>query len=393
MKAASYDQLQMKDSALLIYKDAIKQMKAYKYNKVAAGFAGGLAKKLIDKGETVEAEPYMQDYEQHSGYFDSAGNIVRGREMYYNAKGQYYLKRNQLDSAEHFFRKELQTGKDFNNQRTGAYGLAMLYKQKCISDSISKYSLYYSDMNDSCYAQRATHEVEQAKAMYDYSRQQELAQQKELLAQENARHFWIAIALAMALLMCLSVLFLKYQEKEKAQMYQAEKLRDLQSLYLTAQSELEKLKNNEDLSTLVADKERQVQQLEETIAQYKQREFGLKRDEAEVNIRKEDIYKTFMKHVNRGTMPTDKEWSAIEQLLAKNLPSFYHLVSVKKYSLSENEYRACFAIRLKVSSSQTANLLGLSPSSLTLIRKALLCKLFNEEGNAAVFDKKLMLYY
>ncbi len=33
-------------------------------------------------------------------------------------------------------------------------------------------------MNDSLYVQRATHEEEQAKAMYDYSRQQEIAQQE-----------------------------------------------------------------------------------------------------------------------------------------------------------------------------------------------------------------------
>ena len=83
MKAAVYDQLQMKDSAILIYTDAIRQMKAYKYNKVAAGFSGTLAKKLIDKGETTKALPYLQDYEQNSGYFDSVGSIARGREIYY----------------------------------------------------------------------------------------------------------------------------------------------------------------------------------------------------------------------------------------------------------------------------------------------------------------------
>ena len=262
-----------------------------------------------------------------------------------------------------------------------------------MSDSAAKYFAYSYAMNDSCFVQMTTHEVEQAKAMYDYSRQQEIARQKELRAQENARNFWIAVALAMTLLLCLSVLFLKYQEKKKVQKYQAEKLRDLQASYAIAQSELKKLRNSEDLTTLVADKERQVKQLEETIAQYKQREFGLKCDEVESSIRKNDTYKDFMRHVNRGTRLSDKDWEAIEQLLAQNLPSFYNFVSVKRYALSDNEYHACLALRLKASSSQTANLLGLSPSSLTLIRKALLLKLFNVEGSAADFDNKLMLYY
>jgi len=392
-KAAAYSQLQLKDSAIQVYEDAIKQLKAYNYNKAAAGFEGVLARLFIEKGMIVGTEQYLEEHEKESGYFDSIGNIAKGREVYYNTRGLYYLKKNQLDSAEYYFRKELRTGKDFNNQRAGAYGLSLLYQQKALSDSMAKYALYYSDMNDSCFAQKAIHEVEQAKAMYDYTRQQGLAQQEESRAQKNAHRFWIAMALAMALLLCLSVLFLKYQKKRKTQMYQAQKLVDLQISYITAQNELEKLKNNEDLRSLVAEKEQQVHQLEEAITQYKQREFGLKRDEIEANIRKQSVYNDFMKHVNRGTMPTDKEWETVELLLAKTLPTFYSLISVKKYTLSDNEYRACLALRLKVSSSQTANLLGLSPSSLTLIRKSLLCKLFNAKGSAAEFDERLMLYY
>ena len=129
MKAAAYDQLQMKDSAILIYSDAIRQMKDHNYIKIAAGFSGTLAKKLIDKGETVKALPYLQDYEQNSGYFDSLRDIAKGREVYYYAKGLYHLKTNQPDSAEYYFRKELRTGKDFNNQSAGAYGLSLLYHQ------------------------------------------------------------------------------------------------------------------------------------------------------------------------------------------------------------------------------------------------------------------------
>jgi hypothetical protein len=393
MKATSYDQLQMKDSAILIYTDAIKQLKAYNYNKVAAGFSGLLAFELLNKDKIEEVGTLLNDYEHHSGYFNSAGDIETGREIYYNWKALYYFKLNQLDSAEYYFRKELRTGRDYNNQNCGSHGLAQLFRLKHKLDSADKYSKYSYAMNDSCFVQMTTHEVEQAKAMYDYSRQQEKAQKEGVRAQENARDFWIAVALALTLLLCSSVLFLKYQERKKTQKYQAENLRDLQTSYITAQIELEKLRNNEDLTTLVADKERQVQQLEEKIAQYEQREYGLKQDEIEAVIRKEKAYKDFTRHVNRGTQPTNKEWEAIEQLLAKNLPSFFHLVSVKKHELNENEYRTCFALRLKVSSSQTANLLGLSPSSLTLIRKSLLLKLFNVEGSAADFDNRLMLYY
>ena len=157
MKATSYDQLQMKDSAILIYTDAIKQLKAYKYNTEAAGFSGGLAEKLVSRGDTLEVARYFEEYERHSGFFDSIGNIEKGREVYYYAKGRYFLISGQLDSAEYYFRKELRTGQDFNNQNCGSRGLARLYQQKHMSDSAAKYFAYSYDMNDSCFVQMTTH--------------------------------------------------------------------------------------------------------------------------------------------------------------------------------------------------------------------------------------------
>ena len=81
MKGAAYDQLQMKDSAILIYKNAVELLKLYKYNKVAAGFSGAIAKKLIDKGEMSKALPYLQEYERNSGYFRKVEkSIITGKD-------------------------------------------------------------------------------------------------------------------------------------------------------------------------------------------------------------------------------------------------------------------------------------------------------------------------
>ena len=50
-----------------------------------------------------KAYHYMQIFERESGLFDKNGEIRRGREYYYNAKGQYFLGVNQLDSAKYYF--------------------------------------------------------------------------------------------------------------------------------------------------------------------------------------------------------------------------------------------------------------------------------------------------
>lgn len=68
IKALAYNQLQMKDSAIYVYTDAIKQLKANKYNKVAASISGLLAFELLKKGETDKVRTLLSDYEHSVGW-------------------------------------------------------------------------------------------------------------------------------------------------------------------------------------------------------------------------------------------------------------------------------------------------------------------------------------
>ena len=121
----------------------------------------------------------MQIYESESGFFDSLGNIQKGREIYYKIKGLYFLHTNVLDSAEYYCRKELHDGKDYNNQNAAANGLKLLYQKLHRPDSSTKYAIYAYDMLDSLYAQRTAKEIERMQAMYDYTRHQKIAQQEK----------------------------------------------------------------------------------------------------------------------------------------------------------------------------------------------------------------------
>ena len=53
----------------------------------------------LERGEYEKAGKMMQRYEKNSGLFDAAGNIEKGREHYYHAKGLYYMGIHQLDSV------------------------------------------------------------------------------------------------------------------------------------------------------------------------------------------------------------------------------------------------------------------------------------------------------
>ena len=417
MKGADYDQLQMKDSAILIYKNAVELLKLYKYNKVAAGFSGAIAKKLIDKGEMSKALPYLQEYERNSGYFNSVGIIEKGREIYYYWKGLYYLQINQLDSAEYYFRKELRTGKDFNNQSAGARGLALLYQHRNIHDSAAKYALYYSEMNDSAYAHLATQEVEQAKAMYDYTRNQELAQQEKEKADASLRILWyITIIIVLVASVIARVFYLQAKEKRKQQAehealinahidMQAEVMqlrlhkenydkllqeKELLGEQLGAtQTEIEELRAaKSQLDTLITEKEDELEKQKEKLTNYKNGKEHL--DNTEMQLRESPVYKMLSDKASRGSKLTNAEWKQVERFVINYLPEFYRFVSSREYALSIRMYRICILTRLQFPNKAISCMMGVSAPSISQTRPVISKKLFGESDSGKDLGEKLM---
>ncbi len=393
MKAAAYDQLQMKDSAILIYTDAIKQLKAYNYNKVAAGFSGGLAEKLVSRGDTLEVARNLLEYEQNSGFFDSIGNIAKGREVYYYAKGRYFMNIGQFDSAEYYFRKELQTGKDYNNQNCGSRGLALLYQQKHLSDSAAKYFAYSYAMNDSCFVQMTTHEVEQAKAMYDYSSQQEIAQQEKNKADMQTIRLLIVSVIALLLLIVSGAIAVMYHLQRKKRKAETARYLELQSHLRKAQEELEVLRANDaNLDELITKKTAEIADLQNALAKYEYLKETLSgkafKDEL-ARLKENRNYQVFAQKARRGIQMTEDEWQNVHSLLREVFPNFYHYITEQKTSLTDNEYHICLLTRLYISVKSCAVILGIDKATVTKTRKRLHKKLFKGDGDSKDFDRLL----
>ena len=411
MKASAYDQLQMKDSAILIFEDAIKRFRAYHYNKVAAGFSGILARMLIDKGEAPAN--LLSDYEENSGFFDADGNITKGREMYYCCKGLYYLNMNQLDSAEYFFRKELHDGKDYDNQNSGSRWLAHLFYQKGIPDSAAKYALYAYNMNDSVYAQKAMREVEQAKAMYDYTRQQEIAHQEQQKSEKKQRIIWYIVIMAGAIVFyMLNRLFRKQKEyrllvdehvsmqsevmqlrEHKANYDQLILEKEEQSKNLgVVLSEIEELRSEKDrFDQMLKEKEDKIEQQKADIKRYKR----LARQEKD-NIKKQledaSIYKLVSAKATKGQQLTNEEWNELEKFVVNRLPEFYLLVSSREHALTTIMYHVCILVRLQIPFSSIGYMMGVKAPTITKVCSVVLKKLFGKDGSGKDLEQELILF-
>ena len=388
-KAAAYYQLKMGDSAILISTDAIRQMKSKNYNKIAAGFSGTLANRLIEKGDIVEAIPYLQDYEQHSGYFDSLGNIEKGREVYYKTKGKFFMKTGQFDSAEYYFRKELRTGKDFNNQNAGSHGLGQLFRLQHKPDSAAKYFAYSYDMNDSCFVQMTTHEVEQAKAMYDYRRQQEIAQREKGKAESRTMMFLVSVLVSLILLLIAGIVGFLYYVQRKRSQAEALKVQELKANYVKALEDVQRLESH-DVS-LLDSKRQEVEQLQQQLLRYKVRLQAISPSSGVKDLQKNERIVEAFRSIVMGKAsigePEERHWQQLDEAFARHLPLTFSVLGMKNL-LSTREWQVCMLTLLGFTNGEMGTLLNVSTQRISNIKKEANQKLFNSP-DASTLERNL----
>ncbi len=388
-KVAPYKKLHIPDSAVIIC-EKVSNL-AYNYGKqtFSAAVLGSIIRSLVDSGKIAKAGTYMDRYERMSGYFDKNNNIEKGRETYYNVKGFYYLTTNNIGSAAFYFRKELREAKDFNNQNAGALGLALLFQKTHQPDSAAKYALYSYEMNDSVYAQMATKDVERIQAMYDYSRNQMLAEQaKDIADKARAKIQLISIAF---FLFFIAVVFIA-REVLKKQKEERSKYKNNVSLLAKTQADVIRLRSyGSELSQMLEEKEKDSARLSAEIEKYKER-VGLQKESADALLAKSTVYEYIKKSADKALVLSDDDWHQVHMMVIEILPNFYKLISAKRSELNDNEFKTSILIRLHFTPKDVANMLNVTQPYITKVCKSLMQKLFGEDGKSKDLSERLRLY-
>ena len=379
-KIVAYDKLKKYDMVIEMFDDFYDQfLQLYGIEKVAP-YCIIPIKSLLNKGYLSKAKKYIEIIESKSGYFDADHNIVKGRENFYYYRGLYYLLTSQYDSANISFRKELQYGKDYVNQNMGSHGLSLLFTLTNKPDSAAKYAIYGYDMNDSVYAQMATKEVEQAKALYDYSHHQAIANREHKRAdQEKAQKNRLYVVLLFVSAIVLIAWFLLARKRR----LEAERIRQLNQALSSAKREQQiVMKELDDLKAmnydeLISQKEQQRLNLQKYIAKLEGRSGKVSlRD-----FKESQIVKTFAEKSQFSKdhpVPNQAEWDMLEQQFRKDMPDLCRLFEDK--GLSDLEFRTCLLLLLDYDEGTIAGLTQSSSQTINSAKVRANQKLFNEKG-------------
>ncbi len=296
----------------------------------------------LTRNQLEQAREMMNVFEGESGLFDEQGNIAPYREIYYYNKGMYYLGINRLDSAEHWFRRVLSV----NGLESNAYhGLLSLYKYKGNIDSTFKYSNLYDKALVDFMGQTKTTAISQTEGMYDYSRQQQMAQAQE----RRANSFKLALIafLTIGFAIALRVRWIAQKRKEEK--------KHLLNTYHLALDELDKIKRetevlrnatstNRETDQLLKEKVEQIEELETLVDQLKKQVGETESITIKQKLEDTEIVKSFhsMADYHNGNTPrtaTAKEWGTLMETIRSCHPTFYFFL--QSHKLSDLKQKVC----------------------------------------------------
>ena len=400
----TFERLQMQDSIIhvgdVLYEQFYKGencnagKRCLLQRRIVSRYFAAVIPTLLDKGMKEKARHFIEIYERESGYFDSLGNIERGREAFYNCKARYFEADNRLDSAEYYLRKELTSGKDYMNQNMASKYLSRLFLKMNKADSAAKYALYSYDMNDSVYARMAMAEVEKVQNMYNYTRHKEQAiLEKERADKESARFRDLSIIFICTGAFCLYYFWRKKKKLEAERKEYEESKRMLRKLQeekenlqaVAANYANERIKDNEQLNDIITKKADEIRMLEEKLSRYS---MYVAENTVEMHYKASGLYESLEHKLKRGMKMSDKDLADLDRLAQEYMPGLYAFL-LSKGVTDEKKLRTCYLFRLHLSVKDVSNLLGMTSSYISQISKDLVSSLFSYSGSSKELKKEM----
>ena len=430
------------DSMLFIMKNARAQYLQVGDTADAATAIYAAISISLDNNQIDNAKKWLDIYERESGNFDEEGRLLKGKTYYYD-KGRFLLAKGEINSARLFFVKALDSGL----LEAGYRGLLSIYEKIGISDSIAKYAKLFAAANDSSYLRVNQQQVEQVRAMYNFNRQKQIAEQTTAKLQKANRDR-LVMAIAMILLLLAAVIAVRklrhrnerkyillakeFEEKKKllAEAIDRQRLlnydheRNMREKELERQEMLQRIQASQStFSAVVEDKNRLQQTLEvlhaeqEFLMQQHQEMMQEKNQEIEtleLNVQKLEsklqqyasvdmeaafkrtaIYKQFEKQRNpkyANNLPKDKNWEELIALFRTHFVRYYSFIAIT-HRLPINQFRYCILLRLGFDGSDIGVLMDKDRDQRHNLRRFIYKELFGEPVQVRLLEEKLKQYY
>ena len=383
-----YEYMDNKNKVIEVYENASRRYRQYGYPVQAARALGGAIQALILTKQYAKAKKYMDVFEAESGYFqkDSCYSYINYNHYYY-LKGLYCLE-SHSDSAKYWFTKSQECAKTNNNKSFSAYAWYLYYIKHQQMDSVAKYSEQAFAYNDSANLDMERDLMQKMQAIYDYDRWKNVAHNEEVKATRANLTLLVSILVSVSVIIIGILAFLVYRKKRKLELQEKEEQENMirQQIYYTKQ-ELELLRtvNDRKIADVIKEKEQTINKLKEDLKDIRDKYSNSSLSDVDILLKESSIYKRIKYlELHPKEIMRENDWKELEETIEQLIPSFIPLL---KNRLNVIAYRICLLVKLEISTSSIAILLGLSSSAISKYRKVMLEKLCGRSGKPKDFDE------
>ena len=206
-KGDAYGYLGKKDSVIAINLQAAKLFKKHGNDYAAAIAFGCNYDYYIEKKDSINAKKAFEAY--NSTGYEGNSNYEDAKAYVLYQKGTYYLFVNKQDSAYDNLSLSFKMCKSYSIKAATTKALAQYYAKVNQPAMAMKYALQSSEYNDSDLIEARKTQLQQVQAMYDYSRNQEIAKNAEQKAERSTRMNYMIVLSCLMLFLLLSYIYRK----------------------------------------------------------------------------------------------------------------------------------------------------------------------------------------
>ena len=289
---------------------------------------------------------------------------------------------------EYSFRQAMPEMHLLHNDVNVYYRLYQIYAQRQQLDSTLKYVHLYAQAKERKFEDLKTQAALEAKNLYDYSVEQKIAIEEREKA-EKRKYTYINTCWIIALV--IGVILFRYQGKRKKINELRKELSEKNEALTLAENRFQELKSQDISSSQeTRDKERTIIQLKRDITYLKLSLSRMNGEKTEESLENSKIVRRFMRSASDTKEPSisSEDWDSLSRLIDEYYPTF-RLLIVEKHNLPFQHERLCMLTLAGLNPTQISNLLNMSQSYSSTVRKRLYKKIFNADGKPSDFDNKI----
>jgi len=225
----------------------------------------------------------------------------------------------------------------------------------------------------------ATEEIEHMAALYDYTRNQEIARQKskEVETEKKKRQTIIVILLLVVIISSILLYMMFHRERHGLEKYR-------QSLEELRKIRVEKAalcKHESEYSHIIEEKEKRIDHLEKIIKRYGKHLY-FSTANAERCLKESPAYSKIESKAVRGEQLSSEDWKTVSMVITEYFPGFDDFLTTHSALLSSNKRQICLLLRLHFKPGDISKMLDTSSANISQESSKILKNIFKKKGSS-----------